>query len=465
MKTKLTYLLAICLLQMPLYSFAQIQWEYLLEDEGNVWVIDMVEVENGNTLAIGNWRDNNFNLRVFVTKLDLAGNVIWEQILDEQYGEFALNVVPIEDGYLLNTGANTFDFLSLVFKMTTDGEILWSQSVFFIEQTERKSMVTDSEGNIYLNGNVVSPNSCFCPTIVKLDSVGLTFNQWIYGSAEYNHYRSQQLFITAEDQLIMTNKVQSGPEYFQWILEINTDGTVENQHTVQVYNSNLERRVLSELYNDQEILFSGIKAEDGNSLVLRYDLVTEEVKASFENPIPADEFHTIFLLNDGRIGLIYDPGSGSNYDFLRMMVYEPDGTVCFLQDLDFYLSPVAKVVFQRGNGQIYVGGRAGEWMVDYGFVFAINDQACGTVSTQEHTVSRLVELAPNPSSSSFRATFPESLPRTLYLYNQQGQVLFQGQTQDTQVEIPTLDLPNGTYLLQVQEESGEVYTEKVAVLH
>ena len=465
MKTKLTCLLAICLLHMPLYSCAQILWEYLLEDEGNVWVIDMVEVENGNTLAIGNWSDNNFNLRVFVTKLDLAGNVIWEQILDEQYGEFALNVVPTEDGYLLNTGAEAFDFFSLVFKMTTDGELLWSQSVFFIEQTERKSMVTDSEGNIYLNGNAVSPSTCFCPTVVKLDADEQAFNQWVYGSAEFDTYRSQQLFITADDQLIMTNSAQAGPEYFQWILAINTDGTVENQHSIQVYNSNLERRVLSELYNDQEILLSGVNNQEGISSLIRYNLATEEIKTSFENPISADEDHTIFLLNDGRIGLIYDPGSGSDYDFLRILVREPDGTTCYIQDVDFYSSPETEVVFQQGNGQIYMGGLTRDWMQSFDYVFSIDDQTCGTVSTQEHTVSRLVELAPNPSSISFRAVFSEPIPRTLYLYNQQGQVLFQGQTQNTQVEIPTVDLPNGTYLLQVHEESGVVYTEKVAVLH
>ncbi|MEM1220565.1 MAG: T9SS type A sorting domain-containing protein [Bacteroidota bacterium] len=77
----------------------------------------------------------------------------------------------------------------------------------------------------------------------------------------------------------------------------------------------------------------------------------------------------------------------------------------------------------------------------------------------------MVELAPNPSRTSLRAIFSQSIPRTLNLYDQQGQVLFQLQTQNTPVEIPTVDLPNGIYLLQVQEERGVAYTEKVIVLH
>ncbi|MEO1713548.1 MAG: T9SS type A sorting domain-containing protein, partial [Bacteroidota bacterium] len=305
-------------------------------------------------------------------------------------------------------------------------------------------------------------NSCFCPTIVKLDPDGLVYNQWIYGSAEFNTNRSQQLFITADDQLIMTNVAQSGLEYFQWILEVNTDGTVENQHSIQVYNPNLERRVLSELYNDQEMLLSGISNENGISSLIRYNLATEEIKTSFENPIPADEDHTIFLLNDGRIGLIYDP---VDYDFLRVLVREPDGTTCYTREIDFYNSPETEVAFQRGNGQIYIGGLTRDWMQSFASVFTIDDQPCTTVSTQDFTLTELVELAPNPSRTSFTVTFSESASRNVNLYNQQGQVVFQGQTQNTQVEIPTVDLSNGTYLLRIQEESGVVHTEKVAVLH
>jgi hypothetical protein len=86
------------------------------------------------------------------------------------------------------------------------------------------------------------------------------------------------------------------------------------------------------------------------------------------------------------------------------------------------------------------------------------------------SVSRLsrgssIKLYPNPSSSSISVRSSVSLvSRSYRVYNLQGAVVSEGLFGDSGA-IPTANLPNGTYFLQLDGEKSRNITSKFIVQH
>lgn len=97
------------------------------------------------------------------------------------------------------------------------------------------------------------------------------------------------------------------------------------------------------------------------------------------------------------------------------------------------------------------------------YEFAMMDSSCFVSAQNEVAVKDQVLVSPNPASESFQVTAPKPI-NYIRLFDVMGsQVSIT--TDSNQPRITVIDLPNGTYFLQIELVGGQYIYQKLMVQH
>tara|TARA_B100001287_G_scaffold274927_1_gene281324 strand:- start:299 stop:1894 length:1596 start_codon:yes stop_codon:yes gene_type:complete len=302
-------------------------WTLNMESNDEIEVNDVVANINGNSYIVGKFKDSAYidsiafssfgSESLFVSKISDSGQVIWVKIFssqdqvnperitlgnaDEIYltGSFEGNLL-VEGNILSNTSNSDF----FLIKLDSLGDVLWSKSAGGSDDINSEGLVVDQNGNTFLIGYFEDQAYFLTDTLisqddkdgflVKLDSSGNEL--WVKSFQGNSDVCPKDICIDSDTNVYVTGSIESST-LFDTLLISNTSG-------IDLF--------VAKFNNNGEILWG--KGVGGTDDIESFSIVCDP----FKNPVicgsfkGSSYFDTIivngFNENDFFISKIY-PGS------------------------------------------------------------------------------------------------------------------------------------------------------------
>ena len=154
-------------------------WQKTYGLSGKDVVSSIKETSDGGYVITGYTDSFGVNENIFVIKVDSSGNIIWQYIYDSNGIDFSEKIIETQDGnylvigYTLAAGGTTFDLL--VFKLDTNGNILWQKVYDTSFNVYVNSAIETSDGGYLITGNIYQGGTGN-GFLIKLDKDGIP--QW-----------------------------------------------------------------------------------------------------------------------------------------------------------------------------------------------------------------------------------------------------------------------------------------------
>ncbi|MBT6498915.1 MAG: hypothetical protein HOK67_03345, partial [Deltaproteobacteria bacterium] len=151
---------------------------------------------------------------IFVIKLNTSGEITWSRQIGSDQDDYARGIALDVFGNILVTGYSYGDFVTtnlgdsdlVLFKMDTDGDLLWWKQMGTDLKEQGKSVLVDGNGDVFVAGLTYGSMNCrsnlgFSDFIlVKFDFSGA--QQWVkqYGSVGLDYGKG--LVLNSDDELL-----------------------------------------------------------------------------------------------------------------------------------------------------------------------------------------------------------------------------------------------------------------------
>ena len=425
-----------------------LQWHNFYGSEDRENLMKAVALEDGYLLA-GVQSSN-----VYLIKLDLDNNVVWE---NQYNGSFIVDVIGQEDGFVIGLRGKDFE----VFKISNTGEELWRQKYGGTATDDMFSM------NQYKDGFLLVGWTDSQDGDVTDGDVGE--NGWVVHIDKLGNLIWERTYVTPEGSLF--TKCLIGQDFLlflgltNWILKTDLDGNILFSRTLSdpSYQFGLNR---------------GSLATDSGDFIIPGQTISDRPNAAI-----------IKLTDDGDIVWAISYGSnGSTQEISELRDLENEAIAILATDIGHGVDPSAQIRYTELDsvggiirdeshlGQFVTGisildsdscpflfAGTSRWfdeenaigLRDYGlFCFDEMLTSVANSATQAH-----IKIYPNPSDGLVTVELDASLNGWINVTNSLGEQIL---TDKISSSSHTLDLgsaANGIYFINIQSTDNSKQTE------
>jgi hypothetical protein len=446
----------------------------------------------------GDVSGNNGNSDVWVVKLDNGGNIVWQKCLGGSNDDFGRSIQQTSDGgYIVGgrTASNDGDVSGnngnvdlWVVKLDIDGELVWQKCLGGSDDELGRSVQQTSDGGYIVGGSTASNdgdvsgnNGLTDSWVVKLDNDGeLVWQKCLGGSDDEFGSSVQQ---TSDGGFIVgsltnsTNGDVSGNNGNRdvWVIKLNNEGDIVWQNCLG--GSDDESGGSVQQTSDGGYIVGGsstsndgdVSGNNGNRdmWVIKLDnnggIVWQNSIGGSGNDFGSSVQQTSdggYIVggssssNDGDVS-----GNNGNRD-VWVIKLGNDGELVWQKCLGGSEEESGGFVLQNSVGDYIVGGSSysndgdvsdnnGEndyWVVKLGQI----------IGTQE-LIKPELSIYPNPTSERFKlSTKATAIGQRYVIIDQLGKTIVEGRIISTTMDFDISSFPEGVYYLSVQDHIGSV---------
>jgi hypothetical protein len=263
---------------------------------------DIVVCANQDILMIGTTSSDASNgANVYVLRTDTNFQCIWSLSLGGAGIEEGVTVVENADQELLVIGntssTNNNGYSMIVWKLDSNGELLWSQTYGGSNWDFATHGVAVSDGSYWITGRTYSfGNGATDAMLLHIDANGNIINQWTYGTALEDEFVDLD-FLNDGTMLLTGNQRTDDTTCLGWLATINADGILSNFNFFG--NDTLSAYIHHTLVHDDYIVHCGHTYQNGiESSYLRRLFQNGSVEwERFENQSQPETYYDVILRN------------------------------------------------------------------------------------------------------------------------------------------------------------------------
>jgi hypothetical protein len=263
---------------------------------------DIVVCANQDILMIGTTSSDASNgANVYVLRTDTNFQCIWSLSLGGAGIEEGVTVVENADQELLVIGntssTNNNGYGMIVWKLDSNGELLWSQTYGGSNWDFATHGVAVSDGSYWITGRTYSfGNGATDAMLLHIDANGSIINQWTYGTALEDEFVDLD-FLNDGTMLLTGNQRTDDTTCLGWLATINADGILSNFNFFG--NDTLSAYIHHTLVHDDYIVHCGHTYQNGiESSYLRRLFQNGSVDwERLENQSQPETYYNVILRN------------------------------------------------------------------------------------------------------------------------------------------------------------------------
>ena len=137
----------------------ELLWERTIGGSGTEWAKDMVPLEDGGFLLLGESNSYNENFDVLVVRIDAGGNEVWSKTLDTGVNESGTAVLKAANGDLLVMAVISYmgDSSGMyrdtrLYRLDSEGNVLWNMLYRGDDKQAGDAMSWTTDGDIVIAG-------------------------------------------------------------------------------------------------------------------------------------------------------------------------------------------------------------------------------------------------------------------------------------------------------------------------
>ena len=467
-----------------------------LTSDGGYIIAGGSKSSNGDTTV-------NYGLFDFwIVKINSVGNIQWQKSLGGSNNEIAYSVQQTSDGGYIVAGETNSSNGNItqsygerdmwVVKLDLNGNLVWQKTfggsgddvARYIRQTPDGGYIVIGSTSSF-DGVVASGNRGLGDVwVLKLDNAGNLQWEKTYGGGNID--RGNSIELTSDGGYIMACNSKSNDNqvtgnhgnYDYWIVKINSSGNIQWQKSLGGSNS--------------DEAYSAKQTTDGGYIVLGASISNNgDVTGNHGNY----DYWLVKLNSSGNIQWQKSHG-GTLYDHGRSVSQTTDGGYI----LSGYAMPIAMegvtaigsndylVIKTDSTGDAQWQRTFGHLTDDYsnailqtpdeGYIISgYSDAVTGTtsnydywviklagnqLSTNEVAVKRNITIFPNPVKN-FLNINNLPLESTVTINDAAGRKVYSKKYSEKNITINTSELINGNYILQIENERRIIFSEKIIV--
>lgn len=401
----------------------EIDWITELNEIGDSWSI--LQAPDLNYYILKSIDNNRF-----LQKLNPNGIQSWEINLSDNNTAYPLfgKVLSLADGNLLILYT---EFLSgqgeaaILKKISPNGDLIWTKSLTFQNQTRAYSMIETSDNNLVLCGIVRELGEDYQGFLAKVNPDGNLIWQKNYEFEESFFRLFFRLYETEDSDLVMIGTALDTVT-FPMLFKTDADG------------NELDRQFF---YGDYTTHFS-------------YDAA----------PISVNGNDQIAFVSTSSTTLRNDPIARFKNRQAQLTIVDQNFDVVSEQNFGEGSGPVFWDMAISLDGKIAAVGHATKGTSTKAFLVSTKSDGVGT-NTFDLSSSKVVSIFPNPSNGMFKLKL-DNINAGIFdikLFNNQGQVLWESRdTKDSDAFIKTLNfsfLPKGQYFISISQD-GQTWSKQ-----
>jgi len=278
-----------------------------------------VKLSNGYVIA-GSSDDGGFDsVNFWVVKTDLNGNIVWDYLSNNTLGnnDIAYDIINVSDGFVVvGTRDVSFTDKIWVIKLDLSGNEVWNKTLNYSDSdNEARAVVLDSDGGYVIAGGVYSDSDFrYNPLLIKLDSNGNVLWNKIYDFG--NDARLFDLEKTSDEGFAVTGYYSpAGSDIL--LIKLNSTGGMEWNTTYDNGDSEIGHSLKQT--SDGGFVIADPTATSGGGWIIKTNSSGSiEFNQSIKND-NANVLYSIDLTSDGGFIAAGSTGGGlpwSNYDAL-----------------------------------------------------------------------------------------------------------------------------------------------------
>jgi len=264
---------------------------------------DIVVCANQDILMIGTTSSDASNgANVYVLRTDTNFQCIWSLSLGGAGIEEGVTVVENTDQELLVIGntssTNNNGYGMIVWKLDSNGELLWSQTYGGSNWDFATHGVAVSDGSYWITGRTYSfGNGATDAMLLHIDANGSIINQWTYGTALEDEFVDLD-FLNDGTMLLTGNQRTDDTTCLGWLATINADGILSDFNFFG--NDTLSAYIHHTLVHDDYIVHCGHTYQNGiESSYLRRLFQNGSVDwERLENQSQPETYYDVILRNN-----------------------------------------------------------------------------------------------------------------------------------------------------------------------
>ena len=262
MKRKLFYLFILIFIgRLQAQNDFQMSFSNVIGGSDSDKASGIIKINSGDFLTFGYYKStdgdfssNHGNYDIFVRKIDLSGNMIWETVLGGSNADYIYDAIEDDNGNFVLVGTsksndnditgNHGNYDILVIKLDASGNLLWQKSFGGSDVDKGTSLLGLTGDEYYILGYSKSIDGDFTLNyggydvwLIKIDAMGNIISKQNYGGSSDD--KSFKIYTGFSDSYIISaySKSNDGDvpsnqgNYDFWIFELDNSGTITWNHT------------------------------------------------------------------------------------------------------------------------------------------------------------------------------------------------------------------------------------------
>jgi len=509
-------------------SFAQpvVEWQNTIGGTDGDYLYKLVPTQDGTLLVglsgstiSGDKTEANSYFDAWIVKLNLSGNIVWQNTIGGGNYDIAVDADETYDGGFIIGGYSNSNASGdktenckgetdyWIVKIDNSGNVLWDKTIggsnddLFrcVQETADHGFIVAGYSESNISGDKTENNYGFDDIwVVKLSESGNIEWQNTIGTSTSDYLAN--ISQTADGGYVLGISTISGISGDKteanhgltdfWILKLSPTGTIEWQNTIG--GNDLESISCVQPTSNNEYIvcgrsnssISGDKTENnmgygGDYWILKLDSIGNII---WQNTIggPNHDFpQTIFQTASGEYfvsGISTSPAGGDKTDSAEnngdFWVLKLDilGSIIWQISFTADSSELLNSCIQHYDGGYVLGGssisgigidkaEACIGMVDFWVIKLAPDESGIGIETNNNTFE--VSIFPNPTSDFVSINTSSIYPIDIHIYNEFGQLLIKKNNILGITSIPLGGLAKGIYICEIRSHSGYVKREKI----
>jgi len=406
---------------------------------------------------------------VYLVKTDVSGNTLWTKTFGGSNNDYGNSVQQTSDGGYIITG-HTQSFgagLSDVYliKTNSSGNSLWTNTFggtdddfgYSIQQTiDGGYIITGSTGNfgaedVYL---------------IKTDALGDTMWTKTYGGSNNDNGNSVQQ--TVDNGYIFTGNTQSFGAGQRDVYLVKTDVNGDTLWTKTYGGTSFDESLSVQQTADGGYIITGNTQSFGTGGVDVYLVKTnangDTLWTKTYGGISNDFGRSVQQTTDGGYIITGNTQSfGAGFDDVYLIKTDVNGDTLWTKTFGGTGTDRGYSVQQTTDGGYIITGITNSFRAGQSDVYLIKTDANGSTGiNQSFSINNQLKIYPNPNTGEFIIEYGGALKNTsIILYNKLGQKVFESELETNRKTIDISELPNGLYILQLQNDNGYYYHKVV----
>lgn len=137
-------------------------WSIKLGNENLEYIYSMIEVNDGYVLAGANSLSVNDYYDVWIVKLDLHGNIVWQKSYGGEMADAASKIIETDNGFIIAGETQSFGNGSLAYSdiliinLDKDGNVIWQKTYGIEEYEQFGDIIKSKNGGYIISGSTLS---------------------------------------------------------------------------------------------------------------------------------------------------------------------------------------------------------------------------------------------------------------------------------------------------------------------